>query len=562
MKHYGDITKLSGWTLPIVDCITGGSPCQDLSVAGKRAGINGERSSLFMEQIRIIREMRERDRKENGRSDQFVRPRYCVWENVPGAFSSNGGRDFQAVLTEFARIAEPDAPDVPMPDNGKWPHSGCIYQKMGGWSIAWRVHDAQFWGVPQRRKRISLVADFGGLSAPEISFERKGMSGDSAESGTERKRTAATAGHSIENPGIRVYGICADSSNSMKSSNPHSGIYEAETARTLDLNGGSPVCNQGGMAVVSWPDVTNTLPARMDGSPCIDRGPPIVACLNPWDPQSKRVFDPEGAAPTLSSGTAEGKNIVPSILLVYDARGNGDGLICPTITDDHNGHVSDYTALCVGNGQLHNITMDQVANTLDTMHDQQAVLIAYAPDTAHALHAKANLQFREDSETYIVAAVDCRNGTINLDTNGTLQAKEQGINLNSNNVVLIWPEVRRLMPIECERLQGYPDGWTDLHDWTDSNGKKRKDADTPRYKACGNSIALPFWFWLLRRISAQYERPATLGSLFDGIGGFPLCWERCNGPGTALWASEIEEFAIAVTKKHFPEDENDGKPMR
>jgi len=113
--------------------------------------------------------------------------------------------------------------------------------------------------------------------------------------------------------------------------------------------------------------------------------------------------------------------------------------------------------------------------------------------------------------------------------------------------------VRRLTPLECERLQGYPDGWTDIGEWIDSNGGKHQSSDSSRYKALGNSIALPFWFWLLRRISAQYERPATLGSLFDGIGGFPLCWERCNGKGTALWASEIEEFPMAVTKKRFGE---------
>lgn len=120
--------------------------------------------------------------------------------------------------------------------------------------------------------------------------------------------------------------------------------------------------------------------------------------------------------------------------------------------------------------------------------------------------------------------------------------------------------VRRLTPTECERLQGYPDGWTDIGEWTDSKGKLHKESsDSARYKALGNSIAIPFWFWLLRRISAQYERPATLGSLFDGIGGFPLCWERCNGDGTAIWASEIEEFPIAVTKRRFPEKgESDG----
>jgi len=120
--------------------------------------------------------------------------------------------------------------------------------------------------------------------------------------------------------------------------------------------------------------------------------------------------------------------------------------------------------------------------------------------------------------------------------------------------------VRRLTPLECERLQGFPDGWTDIGEWTDTKGKVHQPADSPRYKALGNSIAIPFWFYLLRRISAQYERPATLGSLFDGIGGFPYCWEKCNGKGTAIWASEIEEFPIAVTKKHFPEgEEKEGK---
>lgn len=194
-------------------------------------------------------------------------------------------------------------------------------------------------------------------------------------------------------------------------------------------------------------------------------------------------------------------------------------------------------AVSVGNGQMNNCSMSEQANALDTMHDPQQILKAGA--------------------------------------------------------------VRRLTPLECERLQGFPDGWTligepettikkvplavpgdplflDIYDendevvdhverewrtmevteyyYTDDNGKRKKCSDSARYKALGNSIALPFWFYLMRRIAAQYERPATLGSLFDGIGGFPLCWERCNGPGTAIWASEIEEFPIAVTKKRFPEN--------
>ena len=174
MKHYGDIKKINGADLEPVDVVTGGSPCQDLSVAGKRAGLDGERSGLFMEQIRIIKEMHERDRK-NGISDDLVRPRFMVWENVPGTFSSNKGEDFQAVLTEIVRIVEPKAPVVPMPDRGGWNKSGCIYDEMGRWSVAWRLHDAQFWGVPQRRKRVAVVADFTGRCASEVLFERQGL---------------------------------------------------------------------------------------------------------------------------------------------------------------------------------------------------------------------------------------------------------------------------------------------------------------------------------------------------------------------------------------------------
>ena len=193
MKYLGDITKINGAEIDPVDVVTGGSPCQDLSVAGKRAGLGGERSGLFMEQIRVIKEMREYD-KASGRTDEFIRPRYMVWENVIGAFSSNGGEDFRCVLEETARIVEPSA-SIPRPD-GKWTPSGCI---MGdGWSIAWRVHDAQFWGVPQRRKRIALVADFGGQTAPEILFERKGVSRNTEPSGKEGEGVAADVRSGIE----------------------------------------------------------------------------------------------------------------------------------------------------------------------------------------------------------------------------------------------------------------------------------------------------------------------------------------------------------------------------
>lgn len=202
IKHLGDITKISGYSVPVVDCVIGGSPCQDLSQAGLRKGLEGERSGLFMEQIRIVKEMREHDKQQLSMrgSDEPVRPRYMVWENVPGAFTSGKvkGADFQAVLHEICKVADKDAVPVPIPEKG-WPHAGLL---MGdGYSVAWRVHDAQYWGVPQRRKRISLIADFGGGLAGEILFEPKSLSGDS-EQGTEAgKRTSADIEGSIRECG-------------------------------------------------------------------------------------------------------------------------------------------------------------------------------------------------------------------------------------------------------------------------------------------------------------------------------------------------------------------------
>ena len=196
MHHYGDITKINGHEVPIVDIVTGGSPCQDLSVAGKRAGLDGERSGLFMEQIRVIKEMRDecaRQLRLRG-ADEPIRPRYMVWENVPGALSSNKGEDFRCVLEETVRIVQEDA-DIPGPPKGGWPYSGCIVGD--GWSVAWRIHDAQFWGVPQRRKRIALVADFGGRSASEILFVRKGLSRDTEPSKQTRQEAAGDSSESF-----------------------------------------------------------------------------------------------------------------------------------------------------------------------------------------------------------------------------------------------------------------------------------------------------------------------------------------------------------------------------
>lgn len=199
--------------MPAVDCVTFGAPCQDLSIAGYRAGMKHEergddvttRSGLFFEAIRIIKEMRKHE-EESGRTGAEIRPRFAVYENVKGAFTSNKGKDFQAVLTEIFRIAVPEAPDVPLPDSGKWPHAGLLFDEVGGVSVAWRLHDAQFWGVPQRRERISVVADFGGLRAGQILFESESLQGDSDESRTTEQGTSTGTEGSTD----RAVGINGD----------------------------------------------------------------------------------------------------------------------------------------------------------------------------------------------------------------------------------------------------------------------------------------------------------------------------------------------------------------
>lgn len=389
MKHLGDIAKIHGDKIEPVDCITFGSPCQGLSMAGKRLGFNDDRSVLFLDAARIIKEMRT---ATNG-----MYPTFAVWENVPGAFSSNGGEDFRAVLEELACVAQPDI-SIPRPSGrgGRWSKAGAIAGN--GWSLAWRQLDAQYWGVPQRRKRIALVVDFRGQRATEILFERTSLSGNPDES---IKTWEATPGHSQAS---------------------HSGCDRA------------------------------------------------------------------------------------SEKAIYDARGNGDGRTCPTITGDHENRITDYTAIAI---ERHT--------------------------------------FNEQSFSHYKESEKC----------STLKAKAGNIGNGSECLVaektIRWI-VRRLTPVECERLQGFPSGWTDICEWTDTKGKKHKYADTPRYKALGNSIALPQWFWIAQKMKPYLSANATLGSLFDGIGGFPLVWQKTYGNGTARWASEIDEFAIAVTKRRFGEE--------
>ena len=492
MKHLGDITKINWFEVEPVDVVTGGSPCQDLSVAGKRAGLAGERSGLFMEQIRCVKELRQAD-VQRGRTGEFIRPRYMVWENVPGAFSSGNpkGADFAAVIEEIIKVAEPNADlHVRVPDRG-WPKSGCYYAEDGSWSIAYRVHDAQYWGVPQRRKRIALLADFGGLSAADILFdpklrrEARGRDQDAAigDSGAESGRKVQT-----ERKGL-------------------SGHFEQSRAEREEAAGaaGSGVGGRGEVGLDLYNlGVTGDVAAGLTTE--TGQGPantgPTVLCYGMDNERRRGVDEFIEKTPSLTSRMGTGGNNVPCVSVNKEV-----------------------------------MTMQAFGN-----YKQSEV-------------ASACKQRDYKDATDLVVSVDCRNGYENNELSGTIQAKENGgQSLNYINPVRCANTVRRLTPLECERLQGYPDGWTDIGEWVDSKGKKHKEADSHRYKALGNSIALPFWKWLLKRISAQYERDATLGSLFDGIGGFPYCWERVNGKGSARWASEIEEFPMAVTKLRFGED--------
>lgn len=551
MKHLGDITLIKGYEAPVVDCIIGGSPCQDLSLAGKRAGLAGARSGLYMEQIRIIKEMRERDIRM-GRTDVDVRPRYMVWENVPGAFSTNGGQDFAAVLEEAIRVAEPEAPNVDVPEKG-WPTAGCFFDEMGKWSVAWRVLDAQFWGtsdkpLPQRRRRIALVADFAGLSASEILFVRKSVSGDIEPGKPKGKEAPGDAGEGsggaipytlkirggCEGGGKGAliqddksatlstlqdqtlfqpvtYGIGSYHSNAMKSDNPHSGIYEAETSRTLDaLNCGYPGCNQGGMAVVQPVTFEPGIASREGGHVYNDLSGTLRA--NAGDNQMAVAYSIENH-PAVSR-----------------------------VDIDDSGKVQTLTSRMGTGGGNVPMVMESVGYEMQSFGQYK--------DSGIASALKAR-DFK-DATDLVVAGVDCRNATEYPEMNGTIQAKASGgFSLNCNQVVRVKHIVRRLTPLECERLQGFPDGWTDIGEWVDSKGKKHKEADSLRYKALGNSIAIPPWKWVLKRLCACYERDATMASLFDGIGGFPYIWEQLNGKGSCLWASEIEEFPMAVTKLRF-----------
>ena len=340
----------------------------------------------------------------------------------------------------------------------------------GRWSVAWRVLDAQYWGVPQRRRRIALVADFGGTTAHEILFNPKGVYGHPAASGEEGERPSASTERGARESGAEI----GQKSVFCLQGN---GIDRADTAG----------CNGKG-----WrEDVSYTLNT-------IDR-PAVCAGFKLGNSeQARSIGYSEELAPTLNA----------------ECGGNK-----PAILDMS--HANDVIREC--------------GDVVPTLQSRMGTGGNQVP-----------LTFQQ-------------NGFGDYKQADVASSCKQRDYKNSTDLCNQYGIVRRLTPMECERLQGFPDGWTDIGAWTDEKGKLHKESsDSARYKALGNSIALPPWKWVLKRICAQYERDATMGSLFDGIGGFPLLWIQLNGWNSVKWASEIEPFCIAVTKRHFGDENSPG----
>lgn len=552
MKHLGDVSMINGADIEPVDIITFGSPCQDMSVAGKRAGLKhtavGDdettRSGLFLEAIRIIKEMRL---ATNG-----IYPRFAVWENVPGAFSSNKGEDFRTVLEEFIRISEPNAVMPAVPKAG-WAYADCI--SGNGWSVAYRTFDAQYWGVPQRRRRIYLVADFRGGRAGEILFKQEGLRGHITQSGTQGEEATENVGNGIKADDrkrncLTAYSFDSLSSNSMKSKNPFSGCRVVEVSKTLDTSTPDPSKNQGGIAIVQS--------IVLD-----DQGGQQINVRSDRKSHTLRA-EAHGNVPCVT-------DLKP---LVYDTRGNGDGETCPTITDDHNNRVTDYTALCCEaipihdqatrfsgkrgqkqDGKGNGLGVGQAGEPMNTLTAADRRAVCYAmqtfdkyvqSDKGGALKARdykdATDLVVEEKPIVLDRAFFNQGQNAKYDpqfyTDGicpTLVAKGPA-------AVQIHYIVRRLTPTECARLQGFPDKWghpNKKEDFTEEeykfwlevrntyakiNGKSEKEytkaqmltwysklhTDSAEYKMWGNGIALPNALYVMQGIATEADIPINL----------------------------------------------------
>jgi len=488
MAHVGDITELNGATLPPVDIITFGSPCQDLSVAGRRAGLHGERSSLFLDAIRIIGEMRE---ATNGKY-----PTWAIWENVPGALSSTRGLDFKAVLEAFAES------EVPLPPSGRWANTGMV--RGGNADLAWVVYNAQHFGVPQRRRRIFLVADFRGERAAEILFVPKSLRRYFAAGTTPGQVTPAHATRGADG-----------------------------TVEILNDQGGDSLG-------VEKSDCSPTLRSQTHGNL------PVICtsknCLTPWDTQQARVFTDDGTSPILAGADGGGGRNPGGLVL----QGEVAPALCHAVgvhqnqCGDVNTSDTAYTLSTSSNASARNaplVAHPMVSGTLCAsgaglsrpagMASETDLCVVIPESEPIPINDKATRHSgggdsrKNDGagnglgigksgdpaptltsgDRHMVASVDCRNFKEVGDLSGTLQAKNKpGYSLNFQNPIRTGHIVRRLTPTECERLQGYPDGWTAFgHD-----GKTI--SDTARYMMLGNSVAVPCVVYIMLGITEAYWR--------------------------------------------------------
>lgn len=600
MKHHGNVSLVDGAEIEPVDVITFGAPCQDMSIAGKRAGMKHEdrgddettRSGLFFEAIRITNEMRVATRGKY--------PRFIIWENVPGAFSSNKGGDFQSVLEAFCSIGG-DSVSVPMPEKDKWSYSGEIVGD--GYSVAWRTHDAQYWGVPQRRRRIYVVADLNGECAREVLFKPESVRGYFAQGDDAGKEVApdvvGCADRSVgveclgfepgaesrvgshaweeragtlraemgDNQAAVVYSFDSLSSNSMKSKNPYSGCREVDYSKTIDTSYPDPSKNQGGIAIVQEVNCLGTdgntarcLTRRYDSSPCEDRGQNIVsysaAFMGGQGSKAGGIGYSEKVSPTLKS-VLSGGNTIPDVViktLVFDTT---------QITSPQNGSNPQWNDPCHpltaqgnpptvialqgnGIGRGDNAGCDGAgwredqSYTLNTV-DRHAVVYPDVVGTLAASGAGTSRTAGQGNETDLVIVEENNHpfiasgkpyvGTLQANCSTKLWLGNQ--EAFSGDYAVLTPAkpprkyiIRRLHPIECARLQGFPDWWGDLAEYDGDaafweevrktiaaiEGKSYKPSknlekwyyglhtDAAEYKMWGNGIALPFAIYVANNI--------------------------------------------------------------
>ena len=556
MEHVGDITKLYGGTLPPVDIITFGSPCQDLSVAsGKRLGLAGERSGLFLEAVRIIREMQEATNGEY--------PKFALWENVPGALSSSSRRDFKAVLEAFTEA------EVPMPGSGRWANAGMVRGR--GADLAWCVYDAQYFGTAQRRRRIFLIADFRGQRSGEILFVPKSLSGYFAAGGTPRQGPAAyaqsgagTAGAGDVIPAISMRIRCGcegggkgpllqiEKSGTLATGNDQYLFAPKDAVEILNDQGGDSLCvEKGGVSPTLRSQTHGNLPitayaiqGSMIGGEDSPHAVTASGCMAQFPPDAMVGIN---------------GNLAGTLLASYY---KGTGMRCGQERD---------VVLCASSGQSHAEILRELSPTLNCASEQPYVVrpgdtgqeqpIVTHPQIAGTLCAsgaglsrpagqgneldfcvmsagfkhKAGSQsgsigFQEETAPTLLAgqqsavmkacliggaavmegqtaAVDCRNLRETDEVSGTLLAKAAsgGYSLNYQNPVRTGLCVRRLTPTEAERLQGYPDGWTE------AGADGSPISDTKRYQMLGNSIAVPCVAYIMQGITDAVNQACEKG---------------------------------------------------